>query len=216
MKERPILFSAPMVRAILDGRKTQTRRVIVERKIGAPSSIKRDGSYIWALFPNSPFPRMEYQLICPFGQPDDRLWVRENGWEPKTPSIDDIANGADTWPRYAYDADGISETNAEDYRDWGWKRRPSIFMPRWASRITLEITAVRVERIQAISERDCVAEGYVTTQLGAGYPTYITTAQEKQRNGWNQLNAKRGYGWETNPWVWVIEFKRVEELQAAA
>lgn len=172
-----------MVRAILDGRKTQTRRVIKPQPHAAADAFawvargkhsrwtaQKDGKAIGLWF------------LCPYGGPGDRLWVRETWCE----FIDDQGRAV------ACAADGWAECPAEDDR---W--RPSIFMPRWASRITLEITGVRVERIQDISEEDAQSEGVPIPIL------FISL--------WDEINGNRGYGWESNPWVWVVEFKRVEQ-----
>lgn len=179
MKERPILFSAPMVRAILDGTKTQTRRVIK----GLALNWIADG-----FCPE--FIACAENKLCPYGQPGDHLWVRETflGWY----NTDDgsFSHAA------AYRADGYKLENGE-------KWRPSIHMPRAASRITLEITGVRVERLQDISPEDCLAEG-IRGEHGNGRCD-LTTAYADL---WEQIN---GLGsWDANSWVWVVEFKRVE------
>jgi len=186
MKERPILFSAPMVRAILEGRKTQTRRVV---KISNPENAMRVefsstdfGVYRFDLY----FPthvRSE-TFPCPYGQPGDRLWVRET-WR------DGIYDG----PIYRADACKVTDEQLEGT----WK--PSIFMPRWASRITLEITDVRVERLQEISEEDAKAEGV----LRSGQ-----TFRQSFNDLWGTIHAADGpNGWSADPWVWVIEFKQI-------
>lgn len=249
MKERPILFSAPMIRALLDGRKTQTRRVITTGKRAPWHQMEpvflahrwtvaphpRGG--FWAIdVPNASTevmdrpPGNDTGFQCPYGQPGDRLWVRENGWEPPVaPTIDQIAGGADTW-QYVYDADGVSEGDREDFRNWKWKRRPSIHMPRWASRITLEVTGVRVERVQSITPADAVAEGAHEVLLTPDHPLRedayargsdfkgqrFAGARDAYAAIWDALNAKRGYPWSANPWVWIIEFKRLTESSEAA
>lgn len=211
MKELPILFSAPMVRAILDGRKAMTRRVIRQQ----PSAGVRWGFDGWE-------DGHGRALRCPYGQPGDRLWVRETwgvaDWtEDGYPFIKYAAtpgrmhlreNIPDEW------SDKVSWvwaelSNPKNYNidgsaaDRRW--RPSIFMPRWASRITLELTAVRVERVQDISDEDAEREGVDTTNSSiSGY------CRERFRKLWDFINAKRGYGWDANPWVWVVEFKRVK------
>ena len=167
MTERPILFNGPMVRAILDGRKTMTRRIV---KAGT-----RDD---WN--------------ACPYGVIGDRLWVRETWrcfggreyeYQQHQPSI-------------IYRAD-----DGPTHNEGGW--RPSIFMPRWASRITLEITGVRVERLQDISEADAEAEGCT----GDHRADRDSDAAQEFRSLWNQINGKRA-SWDSNPWVWVVEFRR--------
>ena len=206
MKVRPMLFSAPMVRALLDGSKTQTRRVVKpqpeSRHIEQVGSMlgfkKRNGDGFW-LWPNA---REKILTDCPYGQPGDRLWVRENGWErpERTPKM--MREGADTWEPYYFDADGLTDQDSEDFKAWGFKRRPSIHMPRIASRITLEITGVRVERLQDISRGDAMAEGCPFPNMAKGDdPRQWYTAL------WDQINGAGS--WKTNPWVWVVEFKKV-------
>ena len=186
MRERPILFNSEMVKAILEGRKTQTRRVI------KPQPEDFDGDNIlWK-------GRWKPLNVCPYGQVGDRLWVKET-WTP------DIFTGKPLW----YKANGIPDS----LKNIRWK--PSIFMPRWASRITLEITGLRVERLQEITEEDTIKEGIVMNNrpFEGWYwmpNIYSTTnpivAFEKL---WDSLNAKREYSWEQNPWCWVLEFKRI-------
>ncbi len=176
MSERPILFSGAMVRAILEGRKAQTRRI-----------LRRERQYGPFAFDD---PRVA--RYCPYGQPGDRLWVRETWhlWGP--PEHQTLAFRADC-------------ADAENYT---W--RPSIFMPRWASRITLEITDVRVERVQAISHVDAIAEGAIDAELGAGDLISGSYAVTNYAVLWDGINAKRGYSWSSNPWVWVLTFTRVQ------
>lgn len=175
------MFSSPMVRAILQGRKTQTRRACkLDVRHGMP-----DGELTSLL------------KCCPYGQPGDRLWVRESGWERPERTAKMMHEGADTWEPYYYDADGYMKKDGEQFTSWGFKRRPSIHMPRWASRITLEITGVRVERLHDISEEDAVAEGV---------PRYSGALFEFCQI-WKALNGPGS--WNANPWVWAIEFKRL-------
>lgn len=214
MAEKPILFSGEMVRAILDGRKTQTRRVIKpafdikpDARIVSVDNGKRD---IW-------FANGRYFGSCPYGRPGDLLWVRET-WRPFT------ANGSiDAAVQYRADSkiEQVSMTAGyinrfpESPDNW----RPSIFMPRWASRITLEVTAVRVERLQDISEDDAKAEG-CDKQFRLNVADFfanknidfdsISTYSNGFRSLWDSINAKRGYGWDVNPFVWVVEFKKVQ------
>ena len=203
MKERPILFSAPMVRALLAGTKTQTRRVvklkpwhqIEERDDGAPWPWMYDGER-----------DADHWLPCPYGQPGDRLWVREGFSGPRCMEAQDgcAATPPSKWgesSRIWYWADGDPPT----YGDWTRPRpRPSIHMPRWASRITLEVTGVRVERLQDISEADAVAEG-VKNSLHLPGGRFAT---ENFAHLWWSINGDGS--WEANPWVWVVEFKRIE------
>lgn len=198
-KERPILFSGEMVRAILDGRKTQTRRVIKPNHAGR---VKEPGSRRnWHLAdPNA-------VLACPYGQPGDLLWVRETWSQDSRGGC--LPNGEDA---VYYRADFPSD------KIWAGSWKPSIHMPRWASRITLRVTDVRVERVQDISEADAQAEGAEFSELPcfsripnqrrgfrqiAGYRAGFLTL-------WDSINAGRGYGWDTNPWVWALTFEREE------
>jgi len=235
MVERPILFSAAMVRAILADQKTQTRRLMKPQpdcfglEHSATITPHPSGSGEWLLqrWPKQErqmhnFGRCEVVKPCPYGATGDRLWVRESGWEPSIPSTRQLRDGADTWPKYSYDADGHTENDIDDFKRWDWKRRPSIHMPRWASRITLEITGVRVERLQDISEKDCWAEGieqvmhdfddvemcHWANRLGC----CIEDARPLFAQLWSTIHAVDGpNGWTANPWVWVVQFERVEK-----
>lgn len=196
--ERPILFNGAMVRAILEGRKTQTRRVVADKHM----------PLVFA----AALPALHES--CPYGQPGDRLWVRES-FQPLF--ADGIENHWETnWKTgkgYAisYPAtDGIQEfVDADDNISSACK--PSIHMPRWASRILLEITAIRVERLQDISEADARAEG-APLELGE-LERLILGAKAKHRSGfvrlWQSINGEQS--WHENPWVWVVEFKRVQQ-----
>lgn len=194
MAERPILFSAPMVQAILAGTKTQTRRVV-------------KGKY-W--FSDG---RPDLELLrCPYGVPGDRLWVRETFWVEHdsdnfemSPAFDCGINLAeDDWARVWYCATDHEPNGEGPNDDWAqfYSKRPSIHMPRWASRITLEVTGMRVERVQDISEDDVYAEG-----VGHGRVSPQLEFQEL----WDSINARRGFGWAVNPWVWCVEFRRLTD-----
>jgi len=208
MKERPILFSTPMVKAVQDGRKTHTRRIIKY-----PSDLIGE--------------------LCPYGQLGDFIYVREthylygkwfkNGIS-KTGKQKWTFEAANREVRYFDNPPDIIRRNS--YRELGWYKRPAIFMPRWASRITLQIKDIRAERVQDISEADALDEGIDTESetyaiaeynqnmgvRGCGnvvysrsyYPSICCFAEL-----WDSINAKRGYSWGDNPWVWVIEFKKV-------
>jgi len=188
MKDRPILFSGPMVSAILDGRKTQTRRVI------KPQPVKIDGGVPYRDPPKWGNGKPGTAIYrCPYGMRGDRLWVRETFCR---------IDGGD----YAYKSTDAQDADAERCRlEYGYKWTPSIFMPRWASRITLEIVSMHVERVQEIDEADAKAEGCErrgpNDQHGDERSYY-----EGYRELWDSINAKRGYGWDKNPYVWVIEF----------
>lgn len=192
MKERPILFSGPMVRAILEGKKTQTRRVVKPQP---------DQQHALAL---PPLP-----ASCPYGKPGDRLWVRERiSWE----------HAGGNWLGVTYAADGHYEEFLEPPVDWNTddppKTRPSIHMPRWASRLTLEITEVRVQRLQDISEEDAIAEGMPNfigrTVNGIAVVRQSPTPREEFATLWDSINGKRpGCSWSDNPCVWAITFRRI-------
>jgi hypothetical protein len=215
VKERPILMSGAMVRALLDGSKTQTRRVV---KPQPPAEAKDVFTF------HHPDPRthfygfdgealMDWAQPCPYGEAGDRLYVRET-WQhsnhPCGPYEDDciVFYRADylddpLGPDLERSADGIR-------RQW----RPSIHMPRAASRIALEVTGVRVERLQDLSETDSLAEGIEASSEGFGIDSgrhcHAASARQSYASLWDSLNAARGYGWDANPWVWVVEFRRVE------
>jgi hypothetical protein len=246
-RERPILFSAPMVRAILDGRKTQTRRIVAEVPRGQLISLAsrschrrvsngRDDERGWKAMPSFSGVR------CAYGEPGDRLWVRETWRTMEDP--DTLVDGI----RFLADGAFVPIANTTEAADaWmaahrngkhGVSFRPSIHMPRWASRITLEVTGVRVERLQSISEEDARAEGLsvISSESWTAYdpdtesypsffvrpdetdgidPTSVrhhvrkTSAVEQYRVLWNGLNAERA-PWSSNPFVWVVSFKRVQ------
>lgn len=202
MAERPILFNGVMVRAILAGRKTQTRRAVKPQP-----HIDACGNFCWdgwnygqdiegrplskslaAQIPSSRTGRVH----CPYGKVGDRLWVRETWgtWD----------QGFDT-----AEESGFTVYRADDERPEPKRWRPSIHMPRWACRLVLEITNVRVERLQKISEPNCEAEG--ATGGHGSIPGYGYAATPKEH--FEHIWTSTGGDWDANPWVWVIEFKRV-------
>ncbi len=197
MKERPILFSAPMVRALLDGRKTQTRRVVKPHPYMCLSSeqwktraLSGVDSY---MRPMGSVVLEELLSRCPYGQPRDRLWVRETFAQHQ--QFADVA----------YRADG-EEFEDSDGFSWEPKWKPSIHMPRNISRIDLEIIGVRVERLQDISEADCAKEGAPFSYSGFA-PEDAPDWRGWYRDLWESINGPGS--WDQNPWVWVIEFRRV-------
>lgn len=223
MKERPILFSAPMVRAILDGTKTQTRRVA--KGVAAVHPVT--GEPLAKL--DSAGPRVP----CPYGQPGNRLWARETwrigSWSEDTGSIAidyqadghsrrewlEVPDGEDFRRYWQQSTDDAIKAHGDQDR-YVWKPgqspcrwRPSIHMPRWASRITLEVTGVRVERLQQISEDDALAEGCSSTAVvhedGEDYSGHY--ASEEYQDLWESINGPGS--WDANPWVWVVEYKRI-------
>jgi len=218
MKERPILFNGEMVRAILDGRKTQTRRM-VKPQPRVVHSIHSDAS----ITTNRIFRKGDQRIHSPFGTSGDRLWVRET-WG--------LMSYRDTTDWCGYSIKDVSEAElreqflVEHAANWNLPNesaywRPSIHMPRWASRITLEITGVRVERVQDITEEDAMKEGCEEASLEhvedcedadcalAGGPHdccgYLVSAKLRFKGLWQSTHNN----WDANPWVWVYEFKRI-------
>lgn len=221
-KEHPILFSAPMVRALLAGTKTQTRREAI--KCSTPGRVVLcDFDAVECLIElENTFNGQRSWKSCPYGKPGDRLWVREAF---QGPLIDDdaIENPDEiNTPKYCfYAADGGSAPEfmtADDELRCCW--RPSIHMPRWASRIILEITGVRVERLQDISEADAIAEG--CTQNHNGYfwggphkvsgQKQMATAVKAYADLWESINGPGS--WDANPWVWCVSFQVLKVLKA--
>ncbi|MDV2903126.1 hypothetical protein R0H17_15915 [Phytobacter diazotrophicus] len=228
MKERGMIFNAEMVRAILDGRKTQTRRIMkVQPSEGfapmnmaletdyeahwyTPGVVDKDGYLQPAKHDVFGVASDEEGYTCPFGAVGDRIWVRET-WAEAGASAPELklyrANYPEHVPSHYENVPPVDEIR--------WT--PSIHMPRWASRITLEITGVRVERLQNISDTDVDAEGFA-----GDFPTSLFPALfPGEPSDWSHLSMRECYGvlwksiygeesWQANPWVWVIEFKRVE------
>lgn len=220
MTDRPILYSGPMVRAILADRKTQTRRLV---KVGDTIEERDDGTR-WPYFKTwthgddgSPW------AACPYGAPGDRLWVRET-WR-----YHDWTEDGQPWIQYAADdacrlcehvtadwADRVCDvwatlSDPDNYqidgaaRDRKW--RSPLFLPRWASRLTLAVVSVRVERLQAITEEDAIAEGVLPAPFcKSGRPPGLEHV-EAYEDVWTAINGKRA-PWSSNPWVWRIEFRR--------
>jgi hypothetical protein len=231
MADRPILFSAPMIRALLDGRKTQTRRALKPQpdtaKISPPFHPEARGGHHWVFMARDDFPEYSYATYdfnVPFAV-GERLWVRESvravedddnfdrhlefladGERIKVADAGDVSSDSfgDWWKLVAYHSDDPDLT--------GGKIVPSIFMPRWASRLTLIVTDVRVQRLQEISEQDAISEGIERNGDGflghEGADTAIVTssATDAYRILWDSLNADRGFGWDANPWVVAVSF----------
>lgn len=233
MKERPILFSGPMVRALLAGTKTQTRRVVKpDTKAPVVDPYCRWDDETWGSVATDGTSSIVH---CPYGQPGDRLWVRET-WRTEELDEGDEASGADIGTdgvRFAADetfrvientreaSDRWCVAHNADSRKLVSKWRPSIYMPRWACRLELELTQVRVERLQDISEKDAIAEGIASTEaLEALRANSALLVEETYRMGfrslWDSLNAKRGFGWDANPWVWALTVKRAVAKERAA
>lgn len=220
VKERPILFSAPMVRAILDGRKTVTRREINPRMHTADSSFELhqqpDGSWRpMHTFDESCMDDQgtEHPITCPFGKIGERLWVRETWYCDHSevmsgpylkPDDLDISEARDDGT-LVYAADGLTPYEA-DQPVW----KPSIHMPRWACRILLEITDVRVERLQDISEEQAMVEGVHKQPTTDWYSVPgIDGAGNTPRSAFANLWNSTGGDWDANPWVWCVSFRRL-------
>ena len=214
-KERPIIFRGDMVRAILDGRKTQTRRVVKAARDRNGSGCELAPCEI-AGEVNGADPDYSF---CPYGQPGDRLWVRESFCEALSNYEEEreqttVYYRADGQEVVVDDGDGYAETNKDGTLKSPWK--PSIHMPRWASRITLEITDIRVERLQDISEDDADSECFGGDIPGNIFPDLFPG----NFDAWGHLSIPECFGrvwdaingqgsWSANPWVWVLEFKRL-------
>lgn len=240
MVERPILFSGPMVRALLAGRKTQTRRVLkrqpqrhyweciegYELRSTPTNLVTVDGKVAVQFhhrIPLNSHEDVEPWNVCPYGQPGDRLWVREAFLFPK--SLDDLspaevgdkaldAGYSAPWCPTQYEVDGARRT-AQEWASFmtppteavPGRLRASMHMPRWASRITLEITEVRVERLQSISEADAIDEGLQSTDGGAWLPGPCDHPEWAYHLLWDQINGEGS--WAANPWVWAVSFHLV-------
>jgi len=240
MKDRPILFSAPMVRAILSGRKTQTRRVVSDRVPAKHKHLGWTGQSDAKIVPLS---------FCPYGQAGDQLWVREawriGAWDYDTGSValdykaDNAAvrgwitipesEPAEVFNRLAEQSSNDADKAGrllDEAGEYHWpvgespcRWRPSIHMPRWAARITLEITGVRVERLNDISYEDGLAEGVADFAAFLGNAADMLTGETPDQTArrlrwpqrcyerlWNDIHGPRA--WDKNPWVWVIEFRK--------
>jgi hypothetical protein len=210
MTEHPILFSTEMVKAILEGRKTQTRRVNKLEGLDGkdPYYETREGDLV------------PINDMCPYGQVDDLLWVRETHYSYGKWIFDGFNKTGSPRYKFAIDPNGavyfennkpspenIIKKSDIGYARYGWTKRPSIFLFRCNSRITLEITEIRVQRLQEISEEDCIAEGIIPNT-----PFEIMKWGQKYKSDyvrlWDSINGKT-HPWESNPWVWAITFKKI-------
>jgi hypothetical protein len=230
MAERPIIFTAESVRAILDGRKTQTRRVIKPQPIREePWLVLRskkfflvDGKACSEFKTNSAsfFTEIYKGFKCPYGVVGDRLWVRETYWDKGYWKTDE--NFKRHWVRWLpeetidfyYDADGEPTEIRGSYSPFGacihLRKHPAIHMMKKYARLWLEITGIRVERVQDIGEEDAKAEG-VAPMTWINHPKCKPCYTVVFSALWDSLNAKRGYGWESNPWVWCLNFRKVKD-----
>lgn len=247
MRERPILFSSPMVRALLAGSKTQTRRAIKPQPVDRDRIVRNFANTGWEIGRSRDSENAWRDLPCPYGVPGDRLWVRETWCSPEEGIAGFAAdgwcgaklgdgNGGTVWMQHGYilEAPGYSKGFREPARTWGLtkyggKWRPSIHMPRWASRLLLEITEVRAQRLMEISEVDAIDEGALTldddfivehfaeysSTLAAHFnsdsrsrPPIGPTPRERFRALWNSINGAGA--WDLNPYVWAVSFRRIE------
>ncbi|MBH3006798.1 hypothetical protein [Serratia ureilytica] len=218
MKERPVIFNGEMVRAILDGRKTQTRRIM---KVQPEPSKTRAGDFWFSskklesmvhvsdFMPgNSPIADCHLffqEHCCPFGPVGERLWVRETFMDLTGTGIEATTG---KFEGFAYRADTPAGSYGDEVRkEYGLKWTPSLHMPRKACRILLEITAVRVERLNDISHDDAKAEGCCYGR-GGGVPDFAVTPADHFPTLWASIYGEES--WRANPWVWVISFRRVK------
>lgn len=231
MNEKPILFSGPMVRAILDRSKTQTRRVIKPQPIPFGESSYGGTRQGWKWKPESlnrgwndddkdpyritPLAKSALACECPHGNPGERLYVKEHAWM----FCEKVPNGTTPKgrPKFKYvplrsaqvwycadhpETPGLDVIHPVTENQWGWRKKLGRFLPKWASRITLEIVQVRVERLQDISRGDAAAEGSPFSNMAAG-----PNPRDWYAKLWESINGSGSWG--ANPWVWVIEFKRL-------
>ncbi|UJL36155.1 hypothetical protein JK642_13505 [Pantoea agglomerans] len=223
MRERPIIFNADMVRAVLDGRKTQTRRIIQSPAKNMQASghkvieyrepgDKWYGEHVFSMRNQSgtwcDYTKEQFLAKCPFGAVGDRLWVREtfrvHSRATDVATLVYKASEQQSWTQQTHRVP-IEKCNKPAVVDT-WT--PSIHMPRWASRITLEITCVRVERLNSMTEKDALAEGCLGGHDSIPGYQYSATPHEHFHHVWQSIYGADS--WQANPWVWVIEFKRVE------
>lgn len=227
MKERGMIFNGEMVRAILNGRKTQTRRIMAIQPDHSELGLRRvieskngidDGKYFWSQSDATGLKSRSKPFACPFGTVGDRIWVREafrvHSRATDVATLVYKASERNSWTEQTHRVPVAVCNKPATPEKW----TPSLHMPRWASRITLEITGVRVERLNSIHDVDAMREGIqnLTTCSHAdfGIPG-VVNAQHPVRAF--QLLWESIYGaesWKANPWVWVVEFKRIEERAA--
>ena len=221
MKERGMIFNGEMVRAILDGRKTQTRRPIKWKQTRFTEIGEREDGSKWPWSEDAEH-ACDFWHPCPFGAVGDRIWVRET-WSSDFANYypnDRVWYAADNNRQLDIDmvdgVRGIYSPESDVHVPFRW--HPSIHMPRWASRILLEITDVRVERLNAINEHDAQAEGVAKLRGGfwkhyqPGWTQHQLSARGSFVTLWKSIYGDES--WNSNPWVWVIKFKRIEELTA--
>lgn len=242
MADRPIIFSSADVRATLDGRKTMFRRVIAFPRRGAFVLVEMQDGSLWPYQSDDGESALcsdgdEHPMVCPFGAPGDTLWVRETWVHYQTVnhrrradggSLSEVSDGLAGYRADGYDTINdfrthirlVSDADFESIQVNGDRWRSPIHMPRWASRLTLRLTDVRVERLQEISEEDAIAEGMTcwvcsgpingTSENDCACFHTKANAIPSFQVGWDSINGKRA-PWSSNPWVWVVSFERVKE-----
>ena len=226
MKEKPILFSTPMIQAILEGRKSQTRRIMkpqphrIATEVIKSSQFKKGDFIARFKYLDEEIYEITNIFKCPYGQPGDTLWVKEtyyaygmwlrNGHNKSGKQSFRFSDTTLTGFKYHYCDDPPENVLPNTKREvYGWFKRPSLFMPHKAARILLRVIDIRVERLQDISEEDAIAEGvslpnYVDQAIrDVRYPDPSTIYAEL----WESINGKGS--WDANPWVWVIKFERI-------
>ena len=218
MKFIPILFSTPMVQAIIEGRKSMTRRVM------KPQPYLEDGSTIWSYskdsfgsLPPNKMTESPFGFKCPYGQVGDVLWVREKTCYVMIEHAHDLLVGFRERRQIIYGTDFHEDWMKYAKEKYLYKWEPSLFMPKAACRIFLKITDIRVERLQDITEQDAVGEGIEEAEFDNvnkcrvfkhyGYQNAVTDAKDSFQSLWHSINGEES--WNANPWVWVVEFKKV-------
>lgn len=235
MKSRPILFSGPMVQAIINGAKTQTRRIVnpptwLAQPDGALETMRTEPQKVWGIGGSGSVlnPRLK-TWCCPYGVPGDRLVVKEAAWLwcERRPN-GTTKTGRPKWHYVPLPSAPVhfcadhpkkpatSVVSPGTGNEWGWRKKPGRFLPRAASRLTLEVTEVRVQRLRDISEEDAQAEGIARAADGYWFnyaengPTH-QLGVDSFRSIWDSLNGKRpAAAWKDSPFVWCVSFKRVD------
>jgi len=224
MREKPILFSTPMVQAILDGRKTMTRRIVKPQPDDSglwnhtqyPMSLESTIEGWWGTVEQTGESK-EFKCKWNVG---DLLWVKETTCQVMLDHTHDLLEGANDKSLIVYKANVHEDWMQYAKEKYSYKWKPSIFMPRSAARIFLEVTNIRIERLQDINVESCIAEGIEKINKKDGQFTWKNytdlsnldwfTVGESFRSLWNSINGESS--WDENPWVWVIEFKRIEKI----
>lgn len=204
VRERPIIFTPENAQKVFEGTKTQTRRILKPQPAGNGDywDLYNKGPE-WAFWLNDNRMSEPRTWPCPYGQPGDRLWIREHIWVPPHISYRMWRDGADTWPKAMYRAE-MDSNDVEFGKEHKWKSKPSIHMPRWACRTVVELTEVRVERVQEITEEDAKAEG-CEPHAPSGFDGRVYRRPFECL--WESINGKGS--WALNPFVWVLSFRRL-------